>query len=85
YAKALADADRAGKLKLMGNKYYKIGAWGAGSDWSGFLQHLGIASMNLGFGGEDPAGVYPIRTIITPVLAIRVFNTVWHLQKPQDE
>jgi N-acetylated-alpha-linked acidic dipeptidase len=31
---------------------------GAGSDWSGFLQFLGIASMNLGFGGEGEGGVY---------------------------
>ncbi len=26
---------------------------GSGSDYSAFLQHLGIASINLGFGGED--------------------------------
>jgi len=30
-----------------------IGALGSGSDYSAFLQHLGIASINLGFGGED--------------------------------
>ena len=29
---------------------------GSGSDYSAFLQHLGIASINLGFGGEDSAG-----------------------------
>src|SRR5699024_4221112 len=28
------------------------------SDYSPFLQHLGIASMNLGFGGEDAGGEY---------------------------
>ncbi|TAL44876.1 MAG: folate hydrolase, partial [Chitinophagaceae bacterium] len=36
----------------------KLGALGAGSDWSGFLQFLGIASLNLGFGGEGPGGEY---------------------------
>ena len=33
-----------------------IGALGSGSDYSPFLQHLGIASLNLGFGGEDKSG-----------------------------
>src|SRR5262249_48100000 len=32
---------------------------GSGSDYSSFLQHLGIASLNVGFGGEgDAGGVY---------------------------
>ncbi|HEY5219272.1 MAG TPA: transferrin receptor-like dimerization domain-containing protein, partial [Gemmatimonadaceae bacterium] len=31
---------------------------GSGSDYTPFLQHLGIASLNLGFGGEDQGGVY---------------------------
>lgn len=35
-----------------------IGALGSGSDYSPFLQHLGIASLNLGFGGEGSGGVY---------------------------
>ena len=33
-----------------------IGALGSGSDYSPFLQHLGIASLNMGFGGEDKSG-----------------------------
>ena len=33
-----------------------VGALGSGSDYSAFLQHLGIPSMNLGFGGEDESG-----------------------------
>ncbi|MGA8278240.1 MAG: transferrin receptor-like dimerization domain-containing protein [Rhodanobacteraceae bacterium] len=33
-----------------------IGALGSGSDYSAFLQHLGIASLNLGFDGEDQQG-----------------------------
>lgn len=31
---------------------------GSGSDWSAFLQHLGVASLNLGYGGEDDGGIY---------------------------
>ena len=31
---------------------------GSGSDYTPFLQHLGIASLNLGYGGEDGGGIY---------------------------
>lgn len=58
YAKVVADADRAGRAKLMGDKNLKLSALGAGSDYSPFLQHLGIASMNLGYGGEGEGGQY---------------------------
>jgi N-acetylated-alpha-linked acidic dipeptidase len=36
----------------------RIEALGSGSDYSSFLQHSGIASANLGYGGEDQGGVY---------------------------
>jgi len=36
----------------------RIGALGSGSDYSSFLQHVGIASANLGYGGEDRGGIY---------------------------
>ena len=36
-----------------------INALGSGSDYTPFLQHLGIASLNIGYGGEvSSAGVY---------------------------
>ncbi|HEX6612965.1 MAG TPA: transferrin receptor-like dimerization domain-containing protein [Rhodanobacteraceae bacterium] len=39
-----------------------IQALGSGSDYSAFLEHLGITSLNLGFGGEDDqGGVYHSR------------------------
>ncbi len=39
-----------------------IEALGSGSDYSPFLEHLGIASLDLGFGGEDDnAGIYHSR------------------------
>ncbi len=36
----------------------RIGALGSGSDYTAFLDHLGVASLNLGFGGEDGGGIY---------------------------
>jgi len=36
----------------------RIGALGSGSDYTAFLDHLGIASVNLGYGGEDGGGIY---------------------------
>ncbi len=35
-----------------------LSALGSGSDYTPFLQHLGIASLNLGFGGEGDYGQY---------------------------
>lgn len=36
----------------------RIAALGSGSDYSAFIDHLGVASLNLGFGGEDQGGIY---------------------------
>jgi N-acetylated-alpha-linked acidic dipeptidase len=36
----------------------KLGALGSGSDFTPFLQHLGVNSLNLGFEGETDYGVY---------------------------
>lgn len=36
----------------------RIDALGSGSDFTPFLQHLGMATLNLGFGGEDGGGIY---------------------------
>jgi N-acetylated-alpha-linked acidic dipeptidase len=35
-----------------------LGALGSGSDYTPFLQHLGIASLNIGYGGEGEYGQY---------------------------
>ncbi len=58
YAQTLVSADKGSRAKLFGNKNYKLGALGAGSDYSPFIQHLGIISMNLGFGGEGDGDQY---------------------------
>jgi N-acetylated-alpha-linked acidic dipeptidase len=36
----------------------RIGALGSGSDYSSFIDHLGVASLDLGYGGEDEGGIY---------------------------
>jgi N-acetylated-alpha-linked acidic dipeptidase len=39
-------------------RHFEIDALGSGSDYTPFLQHLGIASLNIGFGGEGEYGQY---------------------------
>jgi len=36
----------------------RIGALGSGSDYTAFIDHLGIASLNVAYGGEDDGGIY---------------------------
>jgi len=36
----------------------RIGALGSGSDFSAFIDHLGIASLDSSYGGEDRGGIY---------------------------
>jgi len=36
----------------------RIGALGSGSDYTAFIDHLGIASFNIAYGGEDEGGIY---------------------------
>jgi N-acetylated-alpha-linked acidic dipeptidase len=36
----------------------RIQALGSGTDFTGFLDHLGIATLDLGYGGEDEQGIY---------------------------
>ena len=58
YAKKINSQSTAESLKDLGDKNLKLGALGAGSDWSGFLQHLGITTLNLSFQGEGEGGEY---------------------------
>jgi len=57
-----ADAVRAGsvaaKKEALNKKGLELGALGSGSDFSSFLQHLGLPSLDIGYGGEDPGGEY---------------------------
>ena len=44
--------------ELMDIKSLQLAALGTGSDFSPFLQHLGIPSLDFGFSGEDNSGDY---------------------------
>jgi len=38
---------------------FRLGALGSGSDFTPFLQHLGLTTLNIGYGGEDDTdGIY---------------------------
>jgi N-acetylated-alpha-linked acidic dipeptidase len=52
---AASPEDRA---EARGRADLRIGALGSGSDYTVFLDHLGIASLDLGFGGETGGGIY---------------------------
>lgn len=56
---ANAQAVAQGKIAADPTRDLPISALGSGSDYSAFLQHLGLASFNVGFGGEgESGGVY---------------------------
>lgn len=57
-AERIVNGSQAQRSEVMGRSDLRIGALGSGSDYTPFLQHLGIASLNLGFGGEDGGGSY---------------------------
>ncbi len=58
-ARALADAASAeDRKRLRERPDLRLDALGSGSDYTAFIDHLGVASLNLGFGGEDDGGIY---------------------------
>lgn len=57
-ASLLVEGSPATKKEARERNDLRISALGSGSDYTPFLQHLGIASMNIGFGGEDSGGSY---------------------------
>ncbi|MBV8551098.1 MAG: M28 family peptidase [Acidobacteriaceae bacterium] len=52
------DPDAEEPAPPQGEKTFKISALGAGSDYVAFLDYLGVASMNEGFGGQVKSGIY---------------------------
>jgi N-acetylated-alpha-linked acidic dipeptidase len=46
----------ARKAELRTRPDMRIGALGSGSDFTVFIDHLGVASLNLGYGGEGGGG-----------------------------
>ena len=63
--RAAAAADRA---------TIEFGPAGSGSDFAGFIDHLGVASINIGFGGEDRGGTYH-----------SAYDTPWHWDQFADK
>jgi N-acetylated-alpha-linked acidic dipeptidase len=54
----IANAAPADREEIRKRADLRIGALGSGSDYTAFLDHLGIASLDLGYGGEDGGGIY---------------------------
>jgi N-acetylated-alpha-linked acidic dipeptidase len=54
----IAQAAPGDREEVRNRPDLRIGALGSGSDYTVFLDHLGIATLNLGFGGEDGGGIY---------------------------
>jgi N-acetylated-alpha-linked acidic dipeptidase len=54
----IADAKAEDRKELRQREDLRIEALGSGTDFTGFLDHLGIACLNLGYGGEDEQGIY---------------------------
>ena len=54
----IANAAPADREEIRKRADLRIGALGSGSDYTAFLDHLGIASLDLGYAGEDGGGIY---------------------------
>ena len=57
-ASLLVNGNDKAKAEARERSDLRISPLGSGSDYTPFLQHLGIASANLGFGGEASDGSY---------------------------
>ncbi len=57
-AEAAGAGSAKAKKEILGRSSMEIDALGSGSDFTPFIQHLGIPSLNIGFGGEDDGGEY---------------------------
>jgi N-acetylated-alpha-linked acidic dipeptidase len=53
---AISRAAADGRTELRSRPDIRMEALGSGSDYTAFLHHLGIASVNMGYGGEDQGG-----------------------------
>jgi N-acetylated-alpha-linked acidic dipeptidase len=54
----IADASAEDRKEIRQRADLRIHALGSGTDFTGFLDHLGIATLDLGFGGETEQGIY---------------------------
>ncbi len=56
--RALSQARTAQDSARIRERGYDIDALGSGSDYTAFLDHLTIASLNMGYGGGQETGIY---------------------------
>jgi N-acetylated-alpha-linked acidic dipeptidase len=56
-AKSAQDPEKVRK-ELRQRADLRIDPLGSGTDFTAFIDHLGIATLNLGYGGEDEQGIY---------------------------
>jgi N-acetylated-alpha-linked acidic dipeptidase len=56
HASLLLGAPAPQRTELRTRRDWRLSALGSGSDYTPFLQHAGVASLSLGFGGFDPGG-----------------------------
>ncbi|MFP5227115.1 MAG: transferrin receptor-like dimerization domain-containing protein, partial [Acidobacteriota bacterium] len=55
---AISQASEKDRTEIRSRADLRIPALGSGSDFTVFVDHLGIASLDFGYGGEDEAGQY---------------------------
>ena len=55
---AVNASETKARMEILNKKEIGLGALGSGSDYSPFIQHLGIPSLNLAYGGEGNGGEY---------------------------
>ncbi len=59
YRKGASSGDKDDARKAAAGDDFALAALGSGSDFTPFLQHLGLTTLHLGYGGEDETdGVY---------------------------
>ena len=57
-ANALVQGSPQERKEAISRKDLRIDALGSGSDYSAFLDHLGVASLDVSYQGEDAQGIY---------------------------
>lgn len=56
YKKGAKDADKEAAKKAAEGDDFALEALGSGSDFTPFIQHLGLTTLDLSYGGEDDTG-----------------------------
>ncbi|HVW95635.1 MAG TPA: transferrin receptor-like dimerization domain-containing protein [Mucilaginibacter sp.] len=57
-ARELVNASAKDRKEILARNGGRLESLGSGSDYSSFLQHLGVPSLDLAYGGEDGGGEY---------------------------